>query len=126
MGMKGFALMAAAMLMSGGMGGPQYGHTPDRYKRKYKGEDRPFLVDPETPKGHIVEKINFNLEIGAFVYSGSISFTHVLGNVKSRNKRGGARLKELVEYLKSTPVNKIKEFKQFEVTPIIEPVQKQE
>lgn len=116
MSLRSIMAMASMFAVAGGMH-PRGGSTKRKEPKPWNY--KPFMIDIETPKGHIVEKMDFGIEIGENVYSGSIQFTYVKGNGKSRNKRMNARLRELMDHFKNTPLREIKEFKQFEVTPIV-------
>ena len=77
-----------------------------------------ITVSTIIPKGHEFDGIDFTLEINGHNISGDVMFTFVRKNKDSYNKRSAAKLRELISYLKSTPIEKLKEFNQFEIKTI--------
>lgn len=107
---RAYGLMMMAAMMGAGMSGPRSYEGPRRYVPKnYK----PLPEYGEIPKGHKHEDIQFKFEWQGNLLS--IMYRVTYGTAKSKIKHVNQISGELQNYIRNTPMEKILEFKQFEV-----------
>ena len=119
MNMKSYAGFLAMTMMMGGVG-MSLGRKRESYRRPntlYKAPEplpEELGIPTNIPKGHTTEPIDFAFNWQGYILT--INCTISYGTKGSRHKKIASTQGILAEYIKVTPLDKIKEFGQFRVS----------